>query len=169
MKEIKKEVQKLLNLLESVRKVQQDFIDYEINKMISDCIGNNSVADESTNFLGDDFKMIIASKGNRNLRQFQKNLFSQYQTILGIAINLNKLLDKPIQKVQSLEEIQHKKLLSIKEVEELYGFSKTQQQNYRGRLKNPLPHRKESTKLKSANTKVYYNKKELDNWIDNFL
>lgn len=169
MKEIKKEVQKLLKLLESIRQTQKGFIDYEINKMISDTIGKNNVSDDSTDYLGDNFKMIIASKGNHNLHKFQKHLFAQYQTILDIAINLNKLIDKPIKKIQSLEELQHKKLLSINDVELLYDFSKTQQQNYRGRLKNPLPHHKESTKSKSANTKVYYKKKELEDWIDNFL
>lgn len=172
MKEIKNEIQKLLELLEHIKSEHNDFINYEINKILVDASGGNIQNDE--NFkenidFGDKFKLILASRGNENLHIFQKNLIKNHQTILDIAINLNKLLDKPIKKVQSLEEIQHKKLLSIKEVEELYGFSKTQQQNYRSRLKNPLPRHKESTKSKSANTKVYYKKEELDDWIDNFL
>ncbi len=68
-----------------------------------------------------------------------------------------------------LEKIQIKIFLDIKDVETLYGFSKTQQQGFRSRLRNPLPYIKESTKSKSANTKVQYKKQELENWIDNFL
>lgn len=169
MKEMKKEVQKLLKLLETIKQTQNHFIDYEINKMINNAVGNDNISNDSTDYLGNDFKMIIASKGNQNLHQFQKNLFSQYKTILNVTVNLNKLLEEPVKRVQSLEELQYKKLLSIKDVEYLYGFSKTQQQGFRGRLKNSLPHHKESTKSKSANTKVYYKKKELDDWIDNFL
>ena len=169
MKEIKTEVQKLLKLLDSIKQTKENFLDYEINKMISECVGSNNVSNDSTDYISDNFKMIIASKGNHNLHQFQKNLFNQYQVILDVVINLNNLLDKPIKKVQSLEEMQHKKMLSIKEVESLYGVSKTQQQGFRGRLKNPLPYHKQSTKSKSTNTKVYYKRSELEDWMENFL
>ena len=169
MKEIKNEVQKLLELLESIKQTQNDFIDYEINKMISDTAGSDSISNDSTDYLSDSFKIIIASKGNQNLHQFQKDLFRQYQTILDITINLNQLLEEPIKKVQSIEELKQKTMLSIKEVEVIYGFSKSSQQGFRGRLKNSLPHHKSSTKSKSANTKVYYKRKELDDWIANFL
>lgn len=60
-------------------------------------------------------------------------------------------------------------MLSIKEVESLYGVSKTQQQDFRGRLRNPLTYHKQSTKSKSANTKVYYKRNELEDWMENFL
>ena len=113
-------------------------------------------------------KLSLTSSTNE-LHEFQINFVKQYKKILNIAINLNKLLDKPIEKVKSIESIQHKVLLSVKDVELIYGFSKTQQQGFRGRMRNKLPHHKQSTKSKSANTKIYYKKDEIDNWIENFL
>lgn len=222
MKEIKREINKLIKSLESMRQTHSDFLDKEFEELEKSIYTENNISinnegilsDASYNMpsytgsgiredkasddkdeilqhiLGENFKSmkseildnlkevmsskdtlksIVGSYGNKYLYTFHKNFIGQYQSILNVAINLNKLLDKPIKKVQSLEEIQHKKMLSVLEVELLYGFSKTQQQGFRGRLKNALPHHKQSTKSKSANTKVYYKKNEIDDWIGNFL
>lgn len=120
-------------------------------------------------FSNDVLKIALTPTRNQHNSNFQINFLKGYKRIQNVVINLNKLLDKPIKKVQSLEEMQHKKMLSIKEVESLYGVSKTQQQGFRGRLRNPLPYHKQSTKSKSANTKVYYKRNELEDWMENFL
>lgn len=169
MNKIKTEIQKLQYILDEIKQCHINFVDFEINKLIHETSGvdiNDEV--EKVDYLSDNFKVLIASKGNKNLHKFQKNLIHQFEIILDVIINLNKLLDKPIKKIQSIEEIKQKELLSIKEVEQLFGISKTQQQGLRSRLKTPLPHHKQSTKSKSANTKVYYKKNELEEWFKNY-
>lgn len=172
MKEIEVEIKKLLKILDSISKTHEDFVNSQINNMINECTGveSNSKDDEydKVDYLGDDFKLLIALKGNQKVHKFQKNLVSQYRTILDIVINLNKILDTPIKKVQRIEEIKQKLMLSVADVELVFSFSKTQQQNLRGRLKNPLPSHKASTKSKSSNTKIYYKIQEINEWIDNY-
>lgn len=169
MQKIKTEIQKLLTLLNYIKESHINFVDSEINKLIHESTGTENNKIEKIDYLSDNFKVLIASRGNQDLHEFQKNLLYQFRTILDVILCLNKLINKPIKKIQSIDEIKQKELLSIKEVELLFGISKTQQQGLRGRLKNPLPHHKTSTKSKSSNTKIYYKNKEITNWIDNFF
>jgi hypothetical protein len=170
MKEIKKQVQLLLKLLDNIKETHTYFVNFEINKMINEVANcKNYNKTEDVDYISDSFKVLIASKGNQNLHKFQKDLVYQFKNILEIAINLNQLLDKPLKRIQSFDEVKQKKLLSVKEFEDLYGISKTQQQSFRGRLKNALPYYKQSTKSKSSNTKIYYKIEEIEAWIENYL
>lgn len=169
--QIKQEINKLLKLLDNIRVSHEQFINYEINKLINEVVGinNDLTLTDSTDYFSDIFKYFITSRRNKNLYQFLKDSFNQYNIILDVVINLNKLLDKPIKRVLTLEEIKQKEMLTIKDVELIYGYSKFAQKGYRSRIRHPLAHHKPSRRSKSANTKVYYKKKELEDWINNFL
>lgn len=185
MKQLKSEVKNLLQLLESIKDTRSRLLNIRwqegLDKAWEPHIIESNENDEGYRKLIDsnttqtakitvkqteDDILKVASKGNKDEYLLQKQLLQQYQTTLDIAINLNKLLQKPIKKVLSIEEIKHKELLTVKDVELLYGFSKTQQQGFRGRIRNSLP---QVTKSRADNSKVHYRKQELDDWIDNFL
>jgi hypothetical protein len=186
MKKIKVEINKLLKILADMKKHYNDYTRMQLNKYYGKLVNDFTIyidneTKDNVPLREEIYKTIVNSKNNNEedmtialsndtlLQLFLINFVKEYQSIQNVVINLNKLLDKPIKKVQSLEEMQHKKMLSIKEVESLYGVSKTQQQGFRGRLRNPLPYHKQSTKSKSANTKVYYKRNELEEWMENFL
>lgn len=204
MKEIKKEINQLLKLLDDMKKSYDEYTDYEVAQYIGKTFGTesekyieliNEIVNKPTqndihvqdsvnkakekysedaeiidgDYLNEMLKSSLTEPTSKQSRIFKINFAKNYKRIQNVIINLNKLLDKPIKKVQTVEEIQYKKTLSVREVELLYGFSKTQQQGFRARMRNSLPHHKQSTKSKSANTKIYYKQKELDDWIDSFL
>lgn len=189
MEIIRTEINKLLKILENMKNHYEEYSNNQMMRYLNETLTvgdniqmvinellnkNRKLYNASTIAVDKDFmdKMLILSLTENKDAQFHLfkiNFVKDYHSILNVVVNLNKLLDKPIKKVQSLQEVQHKIMLSIKDVESLYGFSKTQQQGYRSRLRNPLPYIKDSSKLKSANTKVQYKKQELEDWIYNFL
>lgn len=120
-------------------------------------------------YLNEMLKFSLTEPDNKQSRVFKINFVKNYKRIQNTIINLNKLLETPLKKIQLLEELRNKDILSVKEVELVYGFSKTQQQGYRGRIRNPLPVLNNDKKSTSLNNKIYYNKDTLDAWIDNFL
>lgn len=116
----------------------------------------------------------ILSKNPVALKYFKQNA-DTYDTLLTFALEMYHISDDiKIEELENLEVTRikvakEKKILSIKDVELIYNFSKSQQAGFRGRLINSLPHIKDSTNSKSANTKISYKKDELELWIDNFL
>lgn len=107
------------------------------------------------------------------LQYYQQNA-DTYDTLLTFALDMYKLSDGI--KINDLEDLEvtrikvakEKKILSVKDVELIYGFSKFQQADFRGRIMNPLPYIKSSTNSRSANTKISYKKDAFEHWIDNF-
>lgn len=83
-------------------------------------------------------------------------------------IKLNNLLDtkeknqKVIEIEQQLAKLNAKKILTVKELSDKYNISKTSQQNYRQRLRDPLPY-----KQKVENGKITYNVEEVEKWLSN--
>jgi len=83
-------------------------------------------------------------------------------------VKLNKLLKQEERYKEILEiekqmiKIQSKKNISVKEFAEIYNVSKTSQQNYRGRIHNPLPYHQ-----KVEGGKITYNVEEVEQWFDN--
>ena len=83
-------------------------------------------------------------------------------------VKLNKLLKQEERYKEILEiekqmiKIQSKKNISVKEFAEIYNVSKTSQQNYRGRLDNPLPYHQ-----KVEGGKIIYNVEEVEKWFEN--
>jgi len=171
-------------LLETIKKNHNNFINTETVKNIPKIIEKYYKIEKEQDGIPSDRKfrkskktiklkqndkINISSFVNENLLKFQKNFILEYKTILNTVINLNKLLDKPIKKVSNIELIQHKKILTVKDVELLYSFSKDTQKSFRGRIHNSLPYIKELTKSLSANTRIYYKKSKIEEWVDNFL
>jgi len=84
------------------------------------------------------------------------------QKLLSRVVELNKLSDKPISKVQNIEFLQAKKIITVKEFAEIYSISKTSQQNYRSRLYDPLPYHQ-----KVEGGKITYIVDEVEKWFEN--
>lgn len=185
MEKIKVEINKLQKILADMKKRYNDYAEKQLDKYYGELAKDfelyidNETKDNIA--LKEEIYKYFVTKSNQKdnlsividdnpqVQLFLINFVKNYQSILDVVINLNKLLDKPIKKIQSLEEVQHKKLLSVKEVEALHGFSKTQQQGFRGRLTNSLPYHKQTDSLKNHNAKIYYKRNEIEDWIDNCL
>lgn len=94
-------------------------------------------------------------------------LFDKFLDLKESTLFLIELLDKEKQikykkKVNKLdiEFIQKKKYITVKEFTGIYNMSRETQQRRRGRLYDPLPFRKEGNK-------IYYEVKEIENWLEN--
>ena len=75
----------------------------------------------------------------------------------------NKLQRRNIQaKVEEMARIQEKKYITVKQFSEIYNISKTAQQGFRGRLRDPLPFRQTVPR-----GKITYVVKEVEEWFGN--
>ena len=76
---------------------------------------------------------------------------------------LKREAEQEVLEVQKhMAKIQSKKFITIKEYTDIYGASKTSQQGYRGRRKNPLPYKQEV-----EGGKILYSIEEVEKWRDN--
>ncbi len=97
--------------------------------------------------------------------QNDKNTIAAFDVPL---IKLNNILKKPDQYDEILEIEKHMKKLSlkknitVKEMSEIYNISKTSQQDYRGRLNDPLP-----SHQKVSGGKITYIVDEVEQWLEN--
>lgn len=82
--------------------------------------------------------------------------------ILKQIVILNSQLKHSIPRADKIAVIQAKKNITVKEFAEIYNISKTSQQNYRGRLYDPLPYHQ-----KVEGGKIVYVTKEVENWFEN--
>lgn len=170
-KKLKKEIKSILSILDDI-KTTQNQISCNIFVKTSDKFLNKIYTHTKEKHP----KTKISHKSEKLKQEIDKqeyklhkNLINQYRNLLDVAINLNKLLEKPIKSVSKNEERKHKLILTTKDVEELYSMSRDTQKSLRYRPNNPLPYKKDPTTSKSLNTKIYYKKSELDDWIENFF
>lgn len=77
-----------------------------------------------------------------------------------MKLSIESLLKK--QSAQEMTKIQSKKYITVKEFSEIYSISKTSQQNYRGRIHDPLPYHQ-----KVVGGKITYIVEEVKNWLEN--
>ena len=83
-------------------------------------------------------------------------------------VKLNNLLNtkernqKVIEIEQQLARLNAKKILTVKEFNDKYNIGKTSQQNYRQRLRDPLPYHQ-----KVEGGKITYNVEEVERWLEN--
>ena len=76
---------------------------------------------------------------------------------------LKKEAEQEVLEVQKhMAKIQSKKFISVKEFSDKYGVGKTSQQDYRGRLRDPLPHHQ-----KVRGGKITYIVEEVEQWFEN--
>lgn len=161
MENINIHIEKLLTELEDIKSLINTTTNDELNSLLGSEDGDFSE-------LSDTMKQKIASKGNKIVYNLLKQLQSNYVTILDIAIEINKKADSKNKDLLELQKLKEKKVLTVNDVEKVYSFSKTQQAGFRGRLSDSLPFMKESTNSRSSNTKILYNRDELEYWMDNF-
>ena len=106
------------------------------------------------------------------LTYYQQNA-DTFDTLLSFALEMYHLSDNV--KIEYLEDLEvtrikvakEKTILTTTDFEILYNYSKNQQANFRGRLNNPLPFRKNDSKSKSSNAKILYNADEVKQWFEN--
>jgi len=83
-------------------------------------------------------------------------------------VKLNNLLDvkernqKVVEIEQQLAKLNAKKILTVKEFSDKYSIGKTSQQNYRQRLRDPLPYHQ-----KVEGGKITYYVDEVEKWFEN--
>ena len=83
-------------------------------------------------------------------------------------VKLNNLLEEQerYQEVLEIEKemtkLQSKKIITVKEFSEIYGYSSDWQKNRRGRIHNHLPYIQTTN-----NGKITYNVKDIEIWFDN--
>lgn len=70
--------------------------------------------------------------------------------------------DKELDIAIYMAKIQAKKYITVKEFEEIYSVSKNSQQNYRGRIHDPLPYHQ-----KVLRGNILYNVEEVEQWLEN--
>ena len=83
-------------------------------------------------------------------------------------VRLNKLLQRSdqfnevIEIEKQMRKLHSKKYITVPEFSAIYNIGKTSQQNYRGRLHDPLPYHQ-----KVANGKITYIVEEVEQWLEN--
>jgi len=167
MSNIKKILEESIAEMNSIKKMQSDLIDILASKQVNALLGVDSDDTSIVDGLSDTFKLKIASQGDETIYLLQKKLAKSYKTILGISVELNSQLGNPFESLNKLKLAREKDILTTEDVELLYSFSKSQQANYRARLKDSLPYYKDDSKSKSTNAKILYNKKDIEKWFEN--
>jgi len=99
-------------------------------------------------------------------RLFLTKVFEEIEKNRNEKMDLDKFKKDAEQEVLEVQKhmakIQSKKFITIKEYTDIYGASKTSQQGYRGRRKNPLPYKQEV-----EGGKILYSIEEVEKWRDN--
>jgi len=99
-------------------------------------------------------------------RLFLNKAFEEIEKDRNEKIDFNQLkkeAEKEILEVQKqMAKIQAKKIISVREFTDIYGDSKTTQQNYRGRMHDPLPYEQ-----KVEGGKVTYIVEKVEQWKAN--
>lgn len=112
-----------------------------------------------------DYKNHSFEEKRKAMKKKQLKTIGKFNTPL---IKLNHLLEKKEQYKevldieQQMQKIQAKKNITVKEFAEIYNISKTSQQNYRGRIHNPLPYHQ-----KVEGGKIVYVVEEVEKWFEN--
>ena len=99
-------------------------------------------------------------------RLYLKKIFAEIEKNKNDKIDfdlLKKETEEEILEVQKqMAKIQAKKIISVREFTDIYGDSKTTQQNYRGRMHDPLPYEQ-----KVEGGKVTYIVEKVEQWKAN--
>ena len=167
----KKLVKKIQNDLKNIRQTNKYLHKIEKqNKLNLDSTSDNYLFgalyenyDEEINILEKNY-IKLADNSNYNLTT---ELNQNYSNLLTIGIKLNSKLKKPIKFFKLLSDIKEQIHITTKEFTLLYGYSKSSQVSFRGRINNPLPFLKDESKGKSSNTKILYNNEEVKQWFAN--
>ena len=99
--------------------------------------------------------MLTHKKGNKMTIKIEKQVNDM----------LNNMIDKKVKHklksdITTIQKANSKKLISVKELKELYGYSESAQKGFRSRLNNPIPFIQQG-----IGTKILYNKDEVNKWL----
>lgn len=105
---------------------------------------------------------------NEYTQELYNHNVDTFNTLLDFALSIltikenNKNKDYINLAKLRMEKIQTKKYITVKEFSDIYNISKTAQQNYRGRLNNPLPYHQIV-----ENGNITYIVDEVEKWLEN--
>ena len=86
-------------------------------------------------------------------------LVNRIKSLENIIIDLANKVSESISNIP----ISEKKLITVKELEELYSFNEEAQRKLRGRHHDPLPHEQHIER-----GKIFYDIKKIDKWRENY-
>ena len=99
-------------------------------------------------------EVILVYETNHN-----QELENEIESLKNKIINLSDIIGDHIAKVP----ISEKKLITVKEFEELYSINEEAQRKLRGRYADPLPHEQHMER-----GKIFYDIKKVDKWRENY-
>jgi hypothetical protein len=132
----------------------------------------NELSDDSKNLI--DIEPAFMYKGQRIRldfigkadRLFLNKAFEEIEKDRNDKIDFDQLKRDAEQEIldvkKNMAKIQAKKIISVREFTDIYGDSKTTQQNYRGRMHDPLPYEQ-----KVEGGKVTYIVEKVEQWKAN--
>ena len=88
-----------------------------------------------------------------------EELLNKIATLEKTIIDLSKKLSQQLEQIP----ISEKKLITVKEFDNVYSISVEQQRILRGRFNDPLPH----VQIKDRGN-ILYNPKEVEKWLENY-
>ena len=133
----------------------QELIDYLLRVRELELLTNEETCDLVNSFPDNYYD--LEKENIETLERFDKRL-----------VTLNNLLKKEQRNTDVLEieremiKMQAKKYITVKELAEIYNISKSSQQDYRGRMHDPLPFRQ-----KVQGGKIEYVVKDVEAWLQN--
>lgn len=96
---------------------------------------------------------------SKEIDEIEKSLAKEYQHNLGLALELNERIYKPMIYFLSIKDIKQKVYIDVKEFEKLFGYGKSWQAQRRSRLHNPLP------KASMNRNKILYELNVINEWF----
>ncbi len=94
----------------------------------------------------------------QELENYALKLYHLYQTQENKSIPYYDKLEK--NKLRELKLTQAKDNISVKEFQVIFGYSKSAQAGFRGRLRNPIPFMQKKT-----GAKIIYNREKVAKWL----
>lgn len=126
----------------------------DINYKLQDCmfLFNNNIKIEHVENKEDiNIAFNILNNTIKKLTLIDKNILETIKTF-----------EKPISYAFNLQKTQVKKFINVEDFEQIFGFSKSSQQNFRSRLYNPIPFLQPKKK-----GKIIYELEKVKDWLSN--
>jgi hypothetical protein len=134
---------------------------FELKK---DLLSSDILFEKSVNRPGGKITLGVITRGDLQILRDEYSSKNKSANLEDSVDYLKRSLESLLkqQSSQEMTKIQSKKYITVKEFSEIYSISKTSQQNYRGRIHDPLPYHQ-----KVEGGKISYIVEEVKNWLEN--
>jgi hypothetical protein len=120
---------------------------------------------EINTILDNNARLYIKKEDNEDLiyafHEFN-NVIKKFDSFDKNILNIVKTIERPTGYAFKLQKTQLKKFISVDEFSEIFGYSKSSQQNFRSRLYNPIPFLQDKKK-----GKIIYDIEKVKLWLTN--